>query len=185
MNTYIWIKKNKVVSLLVVVLSLVVGIKAFDIGAQLAKDEIQLKTAIGFFTTNFLFIAFLFIGWVVNARVLRLERQTDWLIDATNWNINRLKTEQNSEAEASNSIEKNGIQNLRWPWGEHHTETLGHLDAAARKFWVLYDSSDFSTAPTNEMVSEWLQSERGISREKARAIASMLRPDGLPTGPRR
>lgn len=185
MNAYIWIKKNKVVSLLVVVLSLVVGIKAFSIGAQLARNEIELKTAIRFFATNFLFIAFLFIGWVLNARVTHLQRQTDWLIDATNWNINRLKTEQNSEAETGNSIEKNRIQNFRWPWGEHHTETLGHLEAAARKYWVLYDPSDISTAPTNEMVIEWLQSDRGISREKARSIASMLRPDGLPTGPRR
>ena len=72
-----------------------------------------------------------------------------------------------------------------WPWGNHHTATLGHLEAAARHFWTLYDPDDIGTAPTNEMVASWLQDERGISKEKARAIASMLRPDGLPTGPRR
>lgn len=73
----------------------------------------------------------------------------------------------------------------RWPWGSHHTETLGHLEAAARKWWILYDPDDRGTAPTNETVATWLQDERGISKEKARAIASMLRPDDLPTGPRK
>ena len=88
--------------------------------------------------------------------------------------------------ENAENAENKGIElSSRWPWGQHHTEYLGHLDAAARKFWVLYEPSDPTTAPTNDMVSDWLQSERGISREKARAIASMLRPDGLPTGPRR
>ncbi len=72
-----------------------------------------------------------------------------------------------------------------WPWGYHHTEALGHLEAAALRFWVNYDPADHSTAPTNEMVSDWLQKERGVSKEKAKAIASILRPDGLPTGPRR
>jgi hypothetical protein len=72
-----------------------------------------------------------------------------------------------------------------WPWGNHHTETLGHLEAAAHKWWTLYEPSDPTTAPTNETVATWLHSERGISKEKARAIASMLRADGLPTGPRR
>jgi len=73
----------------------------------------------------------------------------------------------------------------RWPWGEHHTELLGHLDAAARKFWTLYEPDDPGTAPTNEMVSDWLQNERGVSQDKARVIASILRADRLPTGPRK
>lgn len=72
-----------------------------------------------------------------------------------------------------------------WPWGAYHTELLGHLEAAARTFWVLYDPSEPSTAPTNEMVSRWLRDERGVSREKADAIASILRADGLKPGPRR
>lgn len=75
-------------------------------------------------------------------------------------------------------------QKNHWPWGDHHTELLGHLEAAATQFWVRYDPSDPSTAPTNEMVSSWLRSERNISREKAQAIASILRADGLRTGPR-
>lgn len=74
----------------------------------------------------------------------------------------------------------------RWPWGDHHTELLGHLDAAARRYWgARYDPSDTSTASTNATVSEWLQIERKVSRTMADSIASMLRPDGLPTGPRK
>ena len=71
-----------------------------------------------------------------------------------------------------------------WPWGGHHTELLGQLEAAAKQFWCLYDPSEPDTAPTNAMVAEWLY-ERGVSKEKAQAIASILRADGLRTGPRR
>lgn len=72
----------------------------------------------------------------------------------------------------------------KWPWGSHHTEMLGHLEAAGKRFWVRYDPADPSTAPTNEFVSRWLREERGVSREKANAIASILRADGLRSGPR-
>lgn len=73
----------------------------------------------------------------------------------------------------------------KWPWGDHHTEMLGHLDAAATRYWVNYDPADLTTASTNVAVSEWLQSERNVSRTMADSIASMLRADGLPTGPRK
>ena len=72
----------------------------------------------------------------------------------------------------------------RWPWGEHHTEALGHLTAAAQRFWVNHDPADPSTAPKNSEVSDWLQTERKVSRNLANAMASILRMDGLPTGPR-
>jgi hypothetical protein len=75
--------------------------------------------------------------------------------------------------------------NSRWPWGNHHTKLLGHLEAAARRYWVNYDPAEATTASTNETVVEWLVAERKVSRTKAEAIASMLRPDGLPTGPRK
>ena len=168
MNTFRWIKKNKVASFLLIAVSLAFVIKAFIIGVQVAKNEVQLKSATGFLSTYFLFICLLFISWVNNGRVRLLEQQTDWLIDATNWNVNRLKTAQSGEADTGSSIDENGISDSRWPWGPHHTETLGHLEAAARKWWVLYDPSDLTTAPTNEMVSDWLQTERGISKDKAR-----------------
>lgn len=73
----------------------------------------------------------------------------------------------------------------KWPWGGHHTEALGHLEAAARRFWVAYDPAEPSSANTNATVSEWLQKERKVSKTMADSIASMLRPDGLPPGPRR
>jgi hypothetical protein len=72
-----------------------------------------------------------------------------------------------------------------WPWGSHHTERLGHLEAAARRFWVNYDPSDHGTAPTNAVVSAWLQKERKATPTTADSIATMLRPDNLPTGPRK
>lgn len=72
-----------------------------------------------------------------------------------------------------------------WPWGDYHTQLLGHLEAAAQRFWVEYDPADFTTANTNATVSGWLQSERKVSKMMADAIASILRADGLPTGPRR
>lgn len=76
-------------------------------------------------------------------------------------------------------------QKSRWPWGDHHTVNLDHLEAAARRFWVGYDPSDSTTANTNSTVIEWLQTERKVSGKMAEAIATMLRPDGLPTGPRK
>jgi len=72
-----------------------------------------------------------------------------------------------------------------WPWGDHHTELLGHLEATARRYWQNYDPTDATTAPTNKDVAEWLMNERKLSQKPAEAIASMLRPDGLPTGPRK
>jgi hypothetical protein len=129
------------------------------------------------------------LGWLAllaHRRFKRVEHAQSWLIDSVNWNIQRLKAHGLCKLPESSDEPVKGIETpFRWPWGGHHTEYLGHLEAAARKWWILYDSSDPTTAPTNEMVSDWLQSERNLSREKARAIASMLRPDGLPTGPRK
>ena len=64
----------------------------------------------------------------------------------------------------------------RWPWGNHHTKLLGHLDAAARRWWTNYDPNDATTAPTNEKVSEWLMAKpNNLSRKTAESIASILR----------
>ena len=74
----------------------------------------------------------------------------------------------------------------KWPWGNHETEKLRHLEAAARQFWVNYDPDDPTSAETNETVVTWLMTERGVtSRHAAETIASILRADGLPTGPRK
>lgn len=71
-----------------------------------------------------------------------------------------------------------------WPWGDHHTELLGHLSAAAWRHWKLYDPSDIGSAPTNRSVADWLIKERKVSKTMAEAIATILRIDGLRTGPR-
>lgn len=71
-----------------------------------------------------------------------------------------------------------------WPWGEHETELLRHLAEAAKQFWALYDSSDNSTAPTNQQVTDWLVN-RGVAQRNAEIMATILRADGLPSGPRK
>lgn len=93
--------------------------------------------------------------------------------------------------EASNRVEisrkeSSGDQQVahdKWPWGNYETENLRRLSAAAQKFWKLYDPSDPSTAPTNKDVGEWLRAQ-GVSNRIADAMATILRADGLPTGPR-
>lgn len=116
---------------------------------------------------------------------VQTERTLNWLIDAVNSNFERLKESGLSKTSEDSQIIEGSEIPARWPWGEHHTVYLGHLEAAAKKWWILYDPSDATTAPTNQMVSSWLQKERNLSGEKAKAIASILRPDGLATGPRK
>ncbi len=72
----------------------------------------------------------------------------------------------------------------RWPWGRHTTQLLDHLAAAAERFWVNYDPSDATTAPTNSQVITWLKSQ-GVAERTAEVMATILRIDGLPTGPRK
>jgi hypothetical protein len=71
-----------------------------------------------------------------------------------------------------------------WPWGEYKTSHLDHLAAAIEKWWVRYDPSDSTTAPTNAQVVTWLK-QRGVTQSMAEKMASMMRADNLPTGPRR
>ena len=72
----------------------------------------------------------------------------------------------------------------KWPWGDHETELLQHLEAAAVRFWKNYDPDDKSTAPTNEAIWDWLE-ERGVTKNMRKAIATILRPPDVPTGPRK
>jgi len=76
------------------------------------------------------------------------------------------------------------LRNLDWPWGRHETELLRKLAAAAQRFWSNYDPADPTTAPTNQQVIDWLKGE-GVSERTAEIIATILRADGLPTGPRK
>lgn len=73
-----------------------------------------------------------------------------------------------------------------WPWGSHHTVLLGHLDAAAREFWTKYDPAKAkNTAPKNETVISWLVDQHNVSTSVATSIATILRADGLKTGPKK
>ena len=51
-------------------------------------------------------------------------------------------------------------QVTKWPWGDHETELLQMLAAAAHQWWSTYDPEQKSTAPKNEEVIA-----RRISRE--------------------
>lgn len=74
--------------------------------------------------------------------------------------------------------------NHGWPWGDHDTKLLRELSAAAARFWQLYDPSDPTTAPTNQQVIDWLTA-RGVAERTAEVMATILRADGLRTGPRK
>ena len=90
---------------------------------------------------------------------------------------------------SASTSEKTGTVNSkagRWPWGNHHTKLLGHLEAAAKEFWVQYDPANVkATAPKNDTVINWLVTERDVSHTVAGAMATILRIDGLRVGPRK
>lgn len=174
--------KNALKLFSVTLLTTLGALAAFKYGEDLdsTRNVAKILGTLGMFIIGF---------WILltHVKMRAISRQQNWLIDAVNWNVKRLRehgldkdvdTQQTPDDGSSN-----GGRNY-WPWGSHDTEHLRHLDAAARKWWTLYDPSDPSTAPTNNMVAEWLQEERGLSKEKAKAIASILRADGLATGPR-
>lgn len=71
-----------------------------------------------------------------------------------------------------------------WPWGGYETDLLRKLAMAVDRFWKRYDPGDPTTAPTNKEVAEWLASQ-GVATRTAEVMATILRADGLPTGPRK
>lgn len=82
-------------------------------------------------------------------------------------------------AELQSKLDRRGS----WPWGTYETKFLRELEAAATRFWINYDPNDATTAPKNETVVQWLEG-RGNSKRIAEAMATILRADGMPTGPR-
>ena len=82
------------------------------------------------------------------------------------------------------ALKVSGMTSGNWPWGTHETKLLRALAEAAERFWARYDPSDPTTAPTNEDIVRWLE-DRAVSNNLAKAIASILRADGLPPGPRK
>ena len=71
----------------------------------------------------------------------------------------------------------------KWPWGDHETELLRKLASAAEEWWSIYDPASPATAPTNQEVKDWLVGQ-GVSDRVAESMATILRADGLQTGPR-
>ncbi|MDR7149235.1 hypothetical protein J2W49_001184 [Hydrogenophaga palleronii] len=115
--------------------------------------------------------------------IYRVHRKQEWIYKTTLWTFDRVR-EYGLHLAQKDPVNERTVSTQHWPWGGHHTAQLAHLEAAAHRFWTLYDPSDTSTAPTNEMVADWLMQERGVAKDKARAIASILRADGLPAGRR-
>jgi hypothetical protein len=93
----------------------------------------------------------------------------------------RIKNMQNPKTSVS---EVSATTGSRWPWGDHETELLRHLAAAAKEWWSTYDSEDPTTAPISDDVRDWLI-ERGVSDRNAEVMATILRPAGLKPGPRK
>jgi hypothetical protein len=71
-----------------------------------------------------------------------------------------------------------------WPWGNYETENLRKLAMAANRFWKNYDPTDESTAHTSNEIIAWLI-EQKVTPNMAKAMATILRADGLSTGRRK
>lgn len=89
-----------------------------------------------------------------------------------------------NEAENRESEVVDGERGRKWPWGYYETDLLRKLATAADRFWKLYDPADNTTAPTNQQVTDWLK-KHGVADRTAEVMATILRADGLPTGPRK
>ncbi|BAK75881.1 hypothetical protein NH8B_1049 [Pseudogulbenkiania sp. NH8B] len=123
-------------------------------------------------------------SWISRKEITDFESQ-----QFTRWELDRWLREmdldskypfRNKLAKTTDKVEKIG----HWPWGDHTTGYLEHLEAAALEFWAGYNG-DPKTAAKNETVITWLKKERGLSQSKAEAIATILRAEGIPAGPRK
>jgi hypothetical protein len=70
----------------------------------------------------------------------------------------------------------------KWPWGEYTNKNLDALVAAAQKFWSNGDSSKKSRTPKNPEVWQWLVKEYELTENIAKAVATIIRPEGAPKG---
>lgn len=114
--------------------------------------------------------------------VVRVADFASWA-DGKGWNLH---PEFPKPDAASYPVAPEGLTDgcAKWPWGDHETELLRKLADAAAKFWTNHDPADNTTAPTNQVVTTWLK-EQGVAERVAQIMAQILRPDGLPTGPRK
>lgn len=76
------------------------------------------------------------------------------------------------------------LQVTGWPWGRYETDLLKKMARAIDLFWKNYDSTDPTSAPTNQQVIAWLVKQK-VAKRTAEIMATILRADGLPTGPRK
>lgn len=90
----------------------------------------------------------------------------------------------NETSATSKTVQEAASAIARWPWGAYETKHLRSLEAAAMKWWVNVSPADNTTAPTNAQVSKWLQEHHKTSERLADSIATILRADELPAGPR-
>lgn len=113
------------------------------------------------------------------------ERGWKTAYDFQGWRVNE---EPQPEAEAVLEINvglRADLDRDVWPWGSHSTNLLEALSSTANRWWKNYDPDDPTTAPTNEVVTQWIVTQKIASDNIARAIATILRADGLKTGPRK
>jgi hypothetical protein len=126
-----------------------------------------------------------FLTWLADDRSYEFDRQKFTREVLTRWlSANDLKSVYCFTPITSATLNDSENQAGRWPWGNYHTELLGHLEAAFKEHWSTYEPSKPKTAAKAQVVIKWLI-ERGVSEKMATAIATMIRPDGLPTGPRK
>jgi hypothetical protein len=161
-----------------------VGFLAMTITLSIAywyKDTygVNIQNRVTVLFTSVIFIIFIL---VINLELQRSinNDKFDWMLNIINHLSQKIDGNKNSFEEVILEEKKP----YKWPWGNHNTKDLEHLAAAANRFWTLYDPSDFTTAPTNKVVADWLVTNRGVARERAGYMASILRADGLPDGPR-
>ncbi len=85
---------------------------------------------------------------------------------------------------ASRAVTDSADTTSAWPWGTHDTKLLRDMAAAADALWKNYDPAQPDTAPTNDQVETFLM-KRGVGKTMAEKMATILRADGLPPGPRK
>lgn len=69
------------------------------------------------------------------------------------------------------------------PTVNYTTPQIELLSAAVKRFWSNHDPNEPDTWPTNEQVTDWLI-DRGVSKTKASAMASIMRSENIPSGRR-
>lgn len=117
--------------------------------------------------------------------VVRVADFASWA-DGKGWSLHPEFPRSQADAVSGYPVTPEGVYDgsAKWPWGNHETKLLRKLAAAAAKYWTNRDPTDNTTAPTNQVVTTWLK-EQGVAARVAEIMAQILRPDGLPTGPRK